>query len=141
MLPTIIRFGLSFWSSDVGSTDYHRWSSSMVSDWNMLPIFTESILRTSKEASNIVSMVIGRVEVSVIPNFGWQVHLSFGLFNKSMFILVSLKSSIVFGKKGSQGFAGFQPSRSIEGHKVIEGFLKYAMWNYGDFFVLFFFCN
>lgn len=66
-------------------TEQKRWGSIVqcmrVCKSGCVPVGTESIVRASQHCATICSMLPRQVEICVIPNAGWKVHLNVLLQN------------------------------------------------------------
>ena len=50
----------------------------MVTNGNVSPVRLESVIGTSEHNTDIVGMVLGRVEIGVISDEDWELHLNIG---------------------------------------------------------------
>merc|ERR1719385_76604 len=69
------RPGLSIWPSDRCARNDNGRGSTMVANWEMLPVWHQCIILATKHCPDIGCMVKRGVEISVVTNVCWQMHL------------------------------------------------------------------
>ena len=102
----LILGNLSLWSSDWGSVENYGGSSAVVPDWQVSPVWLQSVVRASEHAANVVGVVFRRIEVCVIPDENWHLHFHLSYRNGSSHqsIFVALISFCVEFLNGLSGF-------------------------------------
>lgn len=70
-----VRRGLTSWSSDWGSIENNGGCSTMIANWDMQPVWLKSIVDTSEHHTDVMGVVLGRVEIGVVSDEDWHSHL------------------------------------------------------------------
>lgn len=70
----VVHGDLPLWSCDWSSVENDRWSSSVIANWKVQPVWLKSIIGSSEHNSDVVCVVLWRVEVGVVTDKNWHRH-------------------------------------------------------------------
>lgn len=119
----VVGFGLSVWSVNFGATDHHRRRSAMVGNRQMQPVRQQRIVFTAKHLANIAGVLFGGIEIGVVADLHWQMHLHI-LLQVQAFLTQSLVVSErrnVFGEQRLQCYANVVPDLRRFANERIQG--------------------
>lgn len=92
----------------------------MVTDWDMRPIWLQSVIRSPHHNTNIVRMTLRRVEIRVVPDEHWHGHDCAGcvLHRSGKRILVS---GVCTGEQFLYLISRLNSKSNAQGSKIIQG--------------------
>lgn len=129
--------GLTSRTTNFSTRNDNSRGSSVIANRNVKPVRLNSIILSSEHDTNIVSMRVRGVEISIVTNLSRKVKddlISVGYNNLSLKFFVSIKNRTDF-QELLDDMSDFSPVRTSQSHESIESFtLKDLFSQFGEEF-------